>query len=130
MDYRKALDIGHERANHAADALRRWTGVEALAICAVKPDSADDGRWKPVGGRSFKEIARDDGFHGDGRYHLVIVDADGTAKACSRKRYDLAEVLRLAERLLLPVALPGKGELWRQTEEKCCGRTPGTCRSA
>jgi len=52
-----------------------------------------------------------------GRYHLLIVDEDGAAKACSRKRYPVGKVLRLADRLLLGVAMPGRGELWRQLEK-------------
>jgi len=43
-----------------------------------------------------------------GRYHLLVVDEDGTAKACSRKRFPLVEALRLVERLPLPVAAGGE----------------------
>lgn len=117
MDYKKALEIGHKRAEEAAEAIHRWTGVEALAVCAVKPDSTDE-RWRPVGKRSFKEIARDDGLRGDGRYHLLIVDENGTTKACTRKRYPLGEALRMADRLPIRVAMPGTGELWNELEKE------------
>jgi hypothetical protein len=107
VDYKKALDVGRVRADVAAKALRRWTGVPSMAVCAVKP-GRDGERWLPVGEQSFKEIARDDGFRGGGDYHLLVVDEDGTAKACSRKRFPLVEALRLVKRLPLPVVAGGE----------------------
>ena len=47
-------------------------------------------------------LARDDGLRGGGRNQLLIGDEDGTAKACTRKRYPPGEILRMADRL--PVA--------------------------
>jgi len=73
--------------------------------------------WKPVGRESLKEIARDDGICGGGRYHLLVVDERGAVKACSRDRLPLAEALWLMERLPLRVAMPGQGELWRELRE-------------
>ena len=37
MDYKKSLDIGRARAEEAAEMIRRWTGIEIMAVCAVKP---------------------------------------------------------------------------------------------
>ena len=127
MDYAKALNIGRMRADTAAKALGRWTGIEAMSVCAVKPKYGDDPRrardWKPVGEQSFKEIAQDDGAQGGGNYHLLIVDDEGTGKACSRKRFPLPEALRLMERLPLPVAVTGRRELSRRLEECELGTT-------
>jgi len=122
MKYGKALDIGRARAEQAAKALARWTGVAAYPVCAVKPAYGTDPltarTWKPVGRESLKEIARDDGIRGGGRYHLLVVDERGKVKACSRDRFPPAEALRLVERLPLPVAMPGQGELWQRLQEE------------
>lgn len=113
MDYQKALETGRVRAEQAAQAMQRWTGVKAIAVCAVKPAGGSDSRtigdWQPVGRRNYKEIARDEGIYGRGNYHLLVVDESGTAKACSVERFALAKVLRLAERLALPMAVHGRG---------------------
>ena len=122
MNYARALSLGRLRAETAAEALARWTGVEAMSACAVKPKRGDDSRrsgdWKPVGEQSFKEIARDDGAQGGGNYHLLIVDEDGTGKACSRKRFPLAEALELMDRLPLAVSRHGRQELCAKLEER------------
>jgi len=122
MKYGKALDIGRARAEQAAKALARWTGVATYPVCAVKPAYGTDPltarTWKPVGRESLKEIARDDGIRGGGRYHLLVVGERGTVKACSRDRFPLAEALRLMEQLPLQVAMPGQGELWRLLQEE------------
>jgi len=121
MKYGKALDIGRARAEQAAKALTRWTGVAAYPVCAVKPAYGTDPltarTWKPVGRQSLKEIARDDGIRGGGRYHLLVVDERGAVKACSRDRFPLAEALQLMERFPLQIAMPGQGELWRLLQE-------------
>jgi len=114
MNYKKALDMGHERANQAAEAIRRWTGVKAYAVCAVQPGRGNRD-WKPVGQHGWKEIAKDDGFYGDSKYHVLVVDETGTVKACTKKRFPLGEALRLADRLPLPVAK--SGDLSKQLEE-------------
>jgi len=117
VKYEKALDLGRLRARDAARALRRWTGVESMALCAVKAAPWPE-RWLPVGEQSYKEIALDEGYRRSGKYSLLVVDETGAVKACSRKLYALAEVLRLADRLPMPVAMPGRGELWRQIREE------------
>lgn len=83
-----ALEIGRQRATGAARALRRWTGVEALAVFAVRP-GLGWGSWRPVGAIRRKEFARDDGYRGRGRRYLLVVDATDTAKACSRRLFEL-----------------------------------------
>jgi hypothetical protein len=122
MRYEQALKIGKARAEQAAEVLRRWTGIKAIAVCAVKTAYDSEPRttkkWEPVGQRSYKEIARDDGVRGRGNYHLLVLDKNGAAKACSMERFPLGEVLELADRLPLSVAAPGKGELWKQLAEE------------
>ena len=122
MEHKRALKVGRSRARQAARALRRCTGVEACDVCAVKPGSrvarTKTRDWEPVGEESWKEIARDNGRRGGGKYHLVIVDQDGTPKACSRERFPLRKALELADRVPLPVAEPGRGRLWRLLDEK------------
>ena len=115
MQYEKALDIGRLRARDAARALRRWTGVEAMALCAVKAAHWRE-RWLPVGEQSFKETALDEGYRHSGKYSLLVVDETGAVKACSRKLYPLAEVLRFAGRLPMPVM--ADGELSRLLQER------------
>jgi len=117
VDYKKALDIGRARAEVSAKALRRWTGVEAMVLCAVKVARWPE-RWMPVGEQSYKEIVRDNGFRGGGKYYLLVVDETGAVKACSKERFPLGEVLRLADRLPLRVAMRGEGELWKRLEEE------------
>jgi len=46
------------------------------------------------------------------------VDEDGTAKACSKERFALGKVLKLADRLALALAIPGRGELSRRLEKE------------
>ena len=117
MKYDEALAIGHIRAREAAAAIQRWTGVRSLALCEAKPGRRK-GKWQPVGRMSRKEIYRDDGFRGGGTYYLAVVDEEGTVKACSREAYPLGEVLRLAARLPMGVASPGRGELWQLLDEE------------
>ena len=122
MKHRKALDIGLARAEVAAEALRRWTGVRAIAVCAVQTVPETGLRagesWEPVGPFSYKEIARDDGMTGGGNYHLLIVDENWIAKACTSQRFQLEDVLRLADRFPIPVAAPGEGALWKALSER------------
>jgi hypothetical protein len=122
MEYGKALKIGRTRAEEAAETIRRWTGIKACAVCAVKPacgrNPGTTRAWVPVGQESWKEIARDDGIRGRGNYHLLVVDKNGEVKACSLERFPLGEVLRMADRLPMRVAKPGEGELWKCLDEE------------
>jgi len=109
MRHDEALEIDRRRAEEAARALRCWTGVETMVVCAFKPDLFGRG-WQPVGEQSPKDIARDDGPLGRGLYHLLGGDDDGTAKARTRKRCALGEVPWLATGLPAPVASPGRSD--------------------
>jgi len=129
MDYKEALEIGQARARRAAEAIEKWTGAKACAVCAVKPagDAGEEGpaEWEPVGENSWKEVACDEGFTGAGGYHLLVVDEDGVPKASTVDRFALPMVIALAEGLPMPVADPGHGELWRlmgQAEERRTAR--------
>jgi hypothetical protein len=79
-----------------------------------------------VGKGCWKEISKHTGAVGSDTYHLIVVDEAGNVKACSNHRFELPEVLRLAERLPLPVAEPGHGELWRAMEQEESAREART----
>jgi len=123
MRYDKALEIGQARAEEAADLIRRWAGITVYALCAVNQVSSrrnpdKTAAWQPVGQRSWKEIVGRRGADGQTRYHIVIVDEDGTAKACSADVFSRAKALRLADKLPIAVFAPGEGTLWRCSEQK------------
>jgi hypothetical protein len=130
VKYEDAVDIGRVRAEQAAEALHRWTGIQTTSLCVVRPapDSDPDstGSWKPVGKGCWREISKHTGALGSGTYHLIVVDEAGSVKACSMDRFDLQEVLELAKRLPLPVAEPGRGELWQALEQEESAREART----
>ena len=106
MDYEQALVIGKRRRSDAMMTLTMYVQERALEVCAVKPsrDSGLDAReWEPVGEESFKEICIRSGGMTSGEAHLLIVDADGTAKACTQKTYALPIALQMARWIPLPV---------------------------
>lgn len=123
MNYGEALEVGRQRAEWAAEAIRRWAGVEALPVCAVLP-APGRGAWLPVGLANRKEVVRDDGFRGAGRYYLAIVDEFGTPKACSRGLFERDEVIRLARRIPISAAPPRDSELRRQIDRREAPREP------
>jgi len=104
----------------------RITSCKGFSVEGVQPDSVK-GHCRPVSHESWKEIARNDGFRSGGRYHLVVVDDERTAKACRRESLPLEEVLGLVGRLPLPVAAPVWGQLWRALYEKNVRPKAGEC---
>ncbi len=123
MRYERALEIGQARAEEAADLMRRWTGIKVYALCAVtevvsRRNPEKDAGWEPVGQRSWKEIIGRRGTDGQTRYSIVILDEDGTPKACSADVFSRAKVLKLADKIPVAVFAPGEGTLWRCLEQK------------
>jgi len=122
MRYKDAVDIGRIRANRAAEALHRWTGIQTTSLCVVRSASHSDpdstGSWEPVGKGCWKDISKHTGALESDTYHLIVVDEAGSVKACSNNRFELPEVLRLAQRLPFAVAEPGRSELWRALERE------------
>jgi len=122
MKYKDAVNIGRVRADQAAEALHRWTGIQTTSLCVVRParDSDPDrtGSWEAVGKGCWKDISKHAGALESDTYHLIVVDEAGSVKACSNNRFELAEVLRLAQRLPFAVAEPGRSELWRALEQE------------
>jgi len=128
MDYWKAFGIGFARAEAAAEVIRQWAGVEACAVCAVRPSGNAGGgignEWAPVGEESYKEIACEGGYRSGGRCYLAVVDKDGVPKAGSTETFPLRKVLELAGRLPLLVAAQEDSELWNAVcDEAECRRT-------
>jgi len=122
MRHSNAFEVGRARAEQAAATLQAWTGIGAVAVCVLRSrpnrDAGHAGDWQPVGEGCWKEICSHNGAMGSDTYHLLVVDEAGSVKACSRERLDLRTVLELAERVPLPVASPGEGELWRALERE------------
>jgi len=88
MKYEQALKIGRARAEQAAETIRRWASVKACAVCALKPSLGGDqrrkGHWEPVGKRSYKEIARDEGMRDCGNFQ----DSKPTTKELKHLGFD------------------------------------------
>ena len=122
MKYKDAVNIGRVRADQAAEALRRWTGIQTTSLCVVRPAPHSDpdrtGSWEPVGKGCWKDISKHTGALESDTYHLIVVDEAGSVKACSSDRFELSEVLKLAQRLPFAVAEPGRSELWQALEQE------------
>ena len=120
MEYEQALIIGKRRRADAAMALGGYVREKAMEVCAVKPskDSGLDARdWEPVGEESFKEICIRTVLTGDREAYLLVVDRDGTAKACTQRTYPLSIALQMAWAFPLPAYVGEGGTLLEQAHE-------------
>ena len=120
MDYEQALIIGKRRRADAALALGTYVRKRAMEVCAVKPakDAGLDARdWEPVSEENFKELCPHTGPCGDPQAYLLVVDADGTAKACTQRTYPWAIALQLAWAIPLPVYDAPNGVLIGEIKE-------------
>jgi len=70
-----------------------------------------------VGEESFKEICIRTGLTGDREAHLLVVDRDGTAKACTQRTYPLSLALQMAWAFPLPAYVGEGGTLLAQATE-------------
>jgi hypothetical protein len=121
MEYEQALIIGKRRRADAAMALAGYVRERVTEICAVKPskDSGLDARdWEPVGEENFKELVTRRSLCDEREAYLVVVDADGTAKACTQKVYPLAIALQLAWAWPLPTYAGQGGTLMAMAQEE------------
>ena len=121
MEYEQALIIGKRRRADAAMALGGYVREKAMEVCAVKPskDSGLDARdWEPVGEENYKELVVRRGLGDEREAYLVVVDADGTAKACTQKIYPLAIALQLAWAWPLPTYTGWDGTLMTIAQEE------------
>ena len=121
MEYEQAFIIGKRRRADAAMALGGYVRERAMEVCAVKPskDSGLDARaWEPVGEENFKEVCIRIGPTDDEEAYLVVVDADGTAKALTQRTYPLPLALQMAQAIPLPTyAGPGASLMeWIQAD--------------
>jgi len=120
MEYEQALIIGKRRRADAAMALGGYVREKVTEVCAVKPskNSGLDARdWEPVGEESFKEICIRTGLTGDREAYLLVVDHDGTAKACTQRTYPLSLALQMAWAFPLPAYVGEGGTLLAQATE-------------
>jgi len=120
MEYEQALIIGKRRRADAAVALGGYVRERVTEVCAVKPSkkSGLDARdWEPVGEESFKEVCIRTGLTGDREAYLLVVDRDGTAKACTQRTYPLPIALQMAWAFPLPAYVGEGGTLLAQATE-------------
>ena len=115
MEFEQAAIIGKRRRLDAAIALTGYMREKAMEVCAVKPAKGaglDAKDWDPVGEESFKEICIRRGPTGDEEAYLVVVDADGRAKACTQRTYPLPLALQMAQAIPLPTYAGPGAALW------------------
>jgi hypothetical protein len=120
MEYEQALIIGKRRRADAAMALGGYVREKVTEVCAVKPskDSGLDARdWEPVGEENFKELVIRRSLCDEREAYLVVVDADGTAKACTQRTYPLPLALQMAWACPLPTYTGQGGTLLEQANE-------------
>jgi hypothetical protein len=124
MEFEQAAIIGKRRRVDATLFLSGHMRERAAEVCAVKPakNAGLDARdWEPVGEENYKEICIRRGPTGDEEVYLVVVDAEGRAKACSQRTYPLPLALQMAQSIPLPTyAGPGAalGELLQAQAER------------
>ena len=115
MEYEQALIIGKRRRADAAQFLSSHIKERVSDLCAVKPTNeaeVDPKNWEPVGEKCFKEICVRIGPTGDEEAYLVVVDADGRAKACTQRTYPLPLALQMAQSVPLPTYAGPGAALW------------------
>jgi hypothetical protein len=121
MEYEEALIIGKRRRGEAALTLSIHLRERAVEVCAVKPawQAGLDARdWEPVGEENFKEICLRTGSTGDREAYLLVVDGDGTAKACSPHTYPLLIAMQMACGIPLAVYAGRDGTLLAELAEE------------
>jgi hypothetical protein len=114
------LIIGKRRCADAAMALGGYVREKVTEVCAVKPskNSGLDARdWEPVGDEIFKEVCIRTGLTGDREAYLLVVNRDGTAKACTQRTYPLPIALQMAWAFPLPTYTGPGGTLMEQAHE-------------
>jgi hypothetical protein len=125
MEYEQASIIGKRRRADAALALSNYVRERVAEVCAVKPskDSGLDARdWRPVDEVNFKEICIRAGPTGDRDAYLLVVDGDGTAKACTQRTYPLPIAMQMAWAIPLPVYAGRSGELIAEIQDAAMRR--------
>ena len=120
MEYEQALIIGKRRRADAAMALGGYVRERVTEICAVKPAKCaglDARDWEPVGEENFKELVIRRSLGDEQEAYLVVVDGDGTAKACTQRTYPLSIALQMAWACPLPTYVGPGGTLLEQAHE-------------
>ena len=120
MEFEEASIIGKRRRADATLALSGYMRERAMELCAVKPgkNAGLDARdWEPVGEQNFKEICIRTGPTGDREAYLLVVDGNGTAKACTQRTYPLPIALQLVWAIPLPAFTGRDGALMAAAQE-------------
>jgi len=115
MEFEQAAIIGKRRRADAAQFLSSYIKERVSDLCAVKPAKGaglDPKDWDPVGEESYKEICIRRGPTGDEEAYLVVVDADGRAKALTQRTYPLPLALQMAQSIPLPTYAGPGAALW------------------
>jgi hypothetical protein len=101
-------------------ALAGYVRERVTEVCAVKPAKGtglDARDWEPVGEESFKEVCIRTVLTGNREAYLLVVDRDGTAKACTQGTYPLPIALQMAWASPLPAYVSEGGTLLAQAAE-------------
>ena len=128
MQYEEAVIIGKRRRADAAVALSGYIRERAMEVCAVKPAkgaSLNSREFVPVGEENLKEVIFRRGPTGDMEAHVVVVDNDGTAKACTQRTYPTQIALQLAWSIPLPVYAGKDGQLMAHRAEEINRKVQG-----
>jgi hypothetical protein len=121
MEYQQALVIGKRRRSDAVYLLTMHMRERVMEVCALQPatDSGLDSRqWEPVGAECFKELCVRNDLMGNREAYLLVVDAKGTAKACTQRTYPLPIALQWVMAIPLPVYAGPGGVLMAQRIEE------------
>ena len=106
MNYEEAIVVGKRRRSDAACALSRYLSERVAELCPVRPAKGsvvDACAFDPVGVESFRELCITAGPDGQRQALVVLVDAEGVAKACTQKTYPVPIAVQLALAIPLPV---------------------------
>jgi hypothetical protein len=115
MEFEQAAIIGKRRRLDAAIALTGYMREKAMEVCAVKPAKGaglDAKDWDPVGEENYKELVIRRSLCDEREAYLVVVDADGRAKACTQRTYPLPLALQMAQSIPLPTFAGPGAALW------------------
>ena len=131
MNYEEAIIIGKRRRSDAACALSRYLSERVAELCPVRPTKGsvvDACAFDPVGVESFRELCITAGTDGQRQALVLLVDAEGFAKACTQKTYPLPIAVQLALAIPLPVFAGRDGVLLGELVSRAARRVQADVR--